>query len=43
MIISYHFKFGNTPKYNFGIIVTEKDKGKLIKPWGIEKICMIYH
>ncbi len=32
MIISYHFKFGNTPKYNFGIIVTEKDKGKLIKP-----------
>lgn len=32
MIISYHFKFGNIPKYNFGIIVTEKDKGKLIKP-----------
>lgn len=31
LIISYHFKFGNTPKYNFGIIVTEKDKGKLIK------------
>lgn len=31
-IISYHFKFENAPKYNFGIIVTEKNKGKLIKP-----------
>lgn len=30
-IISYHFKFGSTPKYSFGLIVTETDKGKLIK------------
>ncbi|MDF2879702.1 MAG: 2-methylthioadenine synthetase [Clostridiaceae bacterium] len=30
-IISYHFKYGNTPKYSFGLVVTEKDKGKLIE------------
>jgi hypothetical protein len=30
-IISYHFKYGNTPKYSFGLIVTEVEKGKIIK------------
>lgn len=30
-IISYHYKYDNTPKYNFGIIVTETNKGKLIR------------
>ena len=30
-IISYHYKYNSDPKYSFGIIVSEDNKGKLVK------------